>query len=596
MAVDAERFDPREKFDPKDIADALRKHVETWTPSVERAELGRVMETGDGIARVSGLPGAMANELLEFPEGVLGLAFNLDVGEIGCIVLGDASHIQEGDPVKQTGQILSVPVGDGFLGRVVNALGEPIDDKGPVQSQDRRILEVQAPNVVNRQPVKEPLYTGITAIDAMTAIGRGQRELLIGDRQTGKTAVAVDAIIAQKELWATGDPKKRVKCIYVAVGQKSSTVAEVVATLEENGALEYTVVVNAPASDPAPFQYIAPYSGAAFGAHWMYNGEHALIVYDDLSKQATAYRTLSLLLRRPPGREAFPGDVFYLHSRLLERAAKLSDELGGGSLTALPIIETKGNDISAYIPTNVISITDGQIFLEPDLFFAGVRPAINIGISVSRVGGSAQTKAMKQVAGRLRLDLAQFRALEAFAQFGSELDKASQQQLARGARVVEVLKQPQYHPRPVEREVVMIWTATGGYLDPFPVEDAGRFVEEFTAYLDSRTDVLGTIKESGELSDATEATLKESVEAFAETFQPADAEAGSEAGRGAGTPPDEVKPDIGWDRMSSVDDDEDEDSGGPSLAEEDDVEGQVPLPDDEDDDRADDADADGSEA
>ena len=581
MAVDAERFDPN------DIAEALRKHVESWTPSVERGELGRVIEAGDGIARVSGLPGAMANELLEFPGGVLGLAFNLDVGEIGCIVLGESSHIQEGDAVKQTGQILSVPVGDGFLGRVVNALGEPVDDKGPIRSQDRRILEVQAPNVVNRQPVKEPLYTGITAIDAMTAIGRGQRELLIGDRQTGKTAVAVDAIIAQKELWATGDPKKRVKCIYVAVGQKSSTVAEVVATLEENGALEYTVVVNAPASDPAPFQYIAPYSGAAFGAHWMYNGEHALIVYDDLSKQATAYRTLSLLLRRPPGREAFPGDVFYLHSRLLERAAKLSDDLGGGSLTALPIIETKGNDISAYIPTNVISITDGQIFLEPDLFFAGVRPAINIGISVSRVGGAAQIKAMKKVAGRLRLDLAQFRALEAFAQFGSELDKASQQQLARGARVVEVLKQPQYEPRPVEREVVMIWTATGGYLDPFPVEDARRFVEEFTASLDSRTDVLGTIKESGDLSDETEATLKESVEAFAQTFRTSEAIAGSEAGRGAGTAPDEVKPDIGWDRMSSVDDEDEEGasdrSGGPSTAEEDDVQGQVPLPDDEDD-------------
>jgi F-type H+/Na+-transporting ATPase subunit alpha len=385
-----------------------------------------------------------------------------------------------------------------------------------------------------------------------------------------------------------------VKCIYVAVGQKSSTVAEVVATLQENGALEYTVVVNAPASDPAPFQYIAPYSGAALGSHWMYNGEHALIVYDDLSKQATAYRTLSLLLRRPPGREAFPGDVFYLHSRLLERAAKLSDELGAGSLTALPIIETKGNDISAYIPTNVISITDGQIFLEPDLFFAGVRPAINIGISVSRVGGSAQTKAMKRVAGRLRLDLAQFRALEAFAQFGSELDKASQQQLARGARVVEVLKQPQYEPLPVEREVVMIWTATGGYLDPFPVEDARRFVEEFTTFLDSRTDVLGTIKETGDMSDETEATLKESVEAFAQSFQTSEAAAGSEAGRGAGTPPDEVKPDIGWDRMSSVDDDEEEEegaqdrSGGPSTAEENDVEGQVALPDDEDDDEGDD--------
>ena len=588
MAVDADRFDPPEQFDPKDIAEALRTHVESWTPSVERGELGRVIEAGDGIARVSGLPGAMANELLEFPGGVLGLAFNLDVGEIGCIVLGDSSHIQEGDPVKQTGQILSVPVGDGFLGRVVNALGEPIDDKGPIPSQDRRILEVQAPNVVSRQPVKEPLYTGITAIDAMTAIGRGQRELLIGDRQTGKTAVAVDAIIAQKELWSSGDPKKRVKCIYVAVGQKSSTVAEVVATLEENGALEYTVVVNAPASDPAPFQYIAPYSGAAFGAHWMYNGEHALIVYDDLSKQATAYRTLSLLLRRPPGREAFPGDVFYLHSRLLERAAKLSDELGGGSLTALPIIETKGNDISAYIPTNVISITDGQIFLEPDLFFAGVRPAINIGISVSRVGGSAQVKAMKKVAGRLRLDLAQFRALEAFAQFGSELDKASQQQLARGARVVEVLKQPQYQPLPVEREVVMIWTATGGYLDPFPVEDARRFVEEFTTYLDSRTDVLGAIRETGDMSDETEATLKESVESFAQTFRSSEAAPGSEAGRGAGTAPDEVKPDIGWDRMSSVDDEDDEQeeaqdrSGGPSTAEEDDVQGQVPLPGDDD--------------
>ena len=580
MAIDIE------DFDSNDIAQALRKHVESWKPSVERGELGRVMEAGDGIARVSGLPRAMANELLEFPGGILGLAFNLDVTEIGCIVLGDSSHIQEGDPVKQTGQILSVPVGDGFLGRVVNALGEPLDDKGPIQSQDRRILEVQAPNVVNRQPVKEPLYTGITAIDAMTAIGRGQRELIIGDRQTGKTAVAIDAIIAQKEHWAGGDPKKRVKCIYVAVGQKSSTVAEVVATLKENGALDYTVVVNAPASDPAPFQYIAPYSGAAFGAHWMYNGEHALIVYDDLSKQATAYRTLSLLLRRPPGREAFPGDVFYLHSRLLERAAKLSDELGAGSLTALPIIETKGNDISAYIPTNVISITDGQIFLEPDLFFAGVRPAINIGISVSRVGGSAQTKAMKKVAGRLRLDLAQFRALEAFAQFGSELDKASQQQLARGARVVEVLKQPQYQPLPVEREVVMIWTATGGYLDPFPVEDAKRFVEDFTTYLESRTDVLGTIRESGDMSDEVDATLKESVEAFAETFQPADAAAGSEAGRGAGTPPDEVKPDVGWDRMSSVDDDDavdaDAEDAGPALAEEDDVQGQVPLPDDED--------------
>jgi F-type H+-transporting ATPase subunit alpha len=567
-------------FDPKDIADALRKHVESWTPSIERGALGRVIEAGDGIARVVGLPGAMANELLEFPGGVLGLAFNLDVTEIGCIILGESAQIEEGDPVKQTGQILSVPVGDGFLGRVVNALGEPIDDKGPIRADGRRHLEVQAPNVVNRQPVKEPLYTGITAIDAMTAIGRGQRELIIGDRQTGKTAVAIDAIIAQKEHWASGDPKRRVKCIYVAVGQKSSTVAEVVETLRENGALEYTVVVNAPASDPAPFQYVAPYSGAAFGSHWMYNGEHALIVYDDLSKQATAYRTLSLLLRRPPGREAFPGDVFYLHSRLLERAAKLSDELGGGSLTALPIIETKGNDISAYIPTNVISITDGQIYLEPDLFFAGVRPAINIGISVSRVGGNAQTKAMKQVAGRLRLDLAQFRALEAFAQFGSELDKASQQQLARGARVVEVLKQPQNRPLPVEREVVLVWTATGGFLDDYPVEDAKRFVDGFLDHLETRTDVLSTIRDTGELSEETESTLKESVEAFSQTFRSSDAAEGSETGRGEGTPPDEVRPDVGWDRMSSVDDDEE---GGPSTAEEDDVEGGVPLPGDEDD-------------
>ena len=570
------------ELDPSEIAEALRKHVESYQPSVGRGEIGRVIEAGDGIARVAGLPHAMANELLEFPGGVLGLAFNLDVAEIGCIVLGESAHIEEGDAVKQTGQILSVPVGDGFLGRVINALGEPIDDLGPIQAKDRRNLEVQAPNVVSRQPVKEPLYTGITAIDAMTAIGRGQRELIIGDRQTGKTAVAVDAIIAQREHWSSGDAKKRVKCIYVAVGQKASTVAEVVETLRENGALEYTVVVNAPASDPAPFQYIAPYAGAALGAHWMYDGEHALIVYDDLSKQATAYRTLSLLLRRPPGREAFPGDVFYLHSRLLERAAKLSDELGGGSLTALPIIETKGNDISAYIPTNVISITDGQIYLEPDLFFAGVRPAINIGISVSRVGGNAQIKAMKKVAGRLRLDLAQYRALEAFAQFGSELDKASQQQLARGARVVEVLKQPQYQPLPVEREVVLIWAATGGYLDPYPVEDARRFVEGLVDHLDARTDVLQRIRDEGDLSDEAEAALKRAVEDYTQTFQPAGAAAGSEAGRGAGTPPDEVRPDVGWDRMSSVDDEEEEVADQPSLAEEDDVVGQVPLPGDED--------------
>ncbi len=392
-------------IDPASIAEALRRNVESWKPTVEREEVGRVTETADGVARVAGLPRAMANELLEFPGGVFGLAFNLDVDEIGCIILGESDKIEEGDAVKQTGTILSMPVGDGFLGRVVDALGRPLDDKGPIPSTERRNLEVQAPNVVSRQPVKEPLYTGISAIDAMTAIGRGQRQLIIGDRQTGKTAVAVDAIIAQREHWGTD---RAVKCIYVAIGQKASTVSEVVETLRENGALEYTVVVNASAADPAPFQYIAPYAGAALGAYWMYEGDSALIVYDDLSKQAVAYREISLLLRRPPGREAYPGDVFYLHSRLLERAAKLSDDLGGGSLTALPIIETKGGDISAYIPTNVISITDGQIFFESELFFSGVRPAINVGVSVSRVGGNAQIKAMKKVAGRLRLDLAQY--------------------------------------------------------------------------------------------------------------------------------------------------------------------------------------------
>ncbi len=540
-------------LDPASIAEALRRNVESWTPTVDREEVGRVLETADGVALVQGLPRAMANELLEFPNGILGIAFNLDEDHIGCVVLGDAAEIEEGDPVKQTGRILSIPVGDGFLGRVVDALGRPIDGKGPIASTEARNLEVQAANVVSRQPVKEPLYTGIAAIDAMTAIGRGQRQLIIGDRQTGKTAVAIDAIIAQRENWATGDPVKQVKCIYVAVGQKASTVAEVVESLRENGALEYTVVVNASASDPAPFQYLAPYAGAALGAYWMYNGQHALVVYDDLSKQATAYRSVSLLLRRPPGREAYPGDVFYLHSRLLERAAKLSDELGAGSLTALPIIETKGGDVSAYIPTNVISITDGQIYLEPELFFSGVRPAINVGISVSRVGGNAQVKAMKKVAGRLRIDLAQFRALEAFAQFGSELDKASQQQLARGARVVEILKQPQYRPVPVERQVVAIWTATGGYLDDFPVEDAKRFVDGFAEYLDSRNpEVYTGIRDSGDMADDIEETLKRAVEAFAATFVPT-AAAGGEAAPGVTTPPDEVKADVGWDRMSSAD-------------------------------------------
>jgi F-type H+/Na+-transporting ATPase subunit alpha len=541
-------------IDPASIAEALRRNVESWKPTVEREEVGRVTETADGVARVAGLPRAMANELLEFPGGVFGLAFNLDVDEIGCIILGESDKIEEGDAVKQTGTILSMPVGDGFLGRVVDALGRPLDDKGPISSTERRNLEVQAPNVVSRQPVKEPLYTGISAIDAMTAIGRGQRQLIIGDRQTGKTAVAVDAIIAQREHWGTD---RAVKCIYVAIGQKASTVSEVVETLRENGALEYTVVVNASAADPAPFQYIAPYAGAALGAYWMYEGDSALIIYDDLSKQAVAYREISLLLRRPPGREAYPGDVFYLHSRLLERSAKLSDELGAGSLTALPIIETKGGDVSAYIPTNVISITDGQIYLEPELFFSGVRPAINVGISVSRVGGNAQIKAMKKVAGRLRLDLAQYRALEAFAQFGSELDKASQQQLARGARVVEILKQPQYQPQPVERQVVAIYVVTGGYLDDYPVEDAKRFVTTFNDYLETRHAAIpAAIRESGDLSDENETAMKTAIGEFAATFVPSSAGAGSESGIGAPTPPDEVKPDVGWDRMSSVDDDD----------------------------------------
>jgi F-type H+-transporting ATPase subunit alpha len=554
-------------LDPASIAEALRKNVESWTPSVEREEVGRVIETGDGIARVAGLPRTMANELLEFPGGLLGVAFNLDEAEIGCILFGDAAGIEEGAAVTQTGRILSVPVGDAFLGRVVDGLGRPLDAKGPIAAEAERALELQAPNVVSRQPVREPLYTGITAIDAMTAIGRGQRQLIIGDRQTGKTAVALDTIINQQQYWGTDEA---VRCIYVAIGQKASTVAEVVETLRENGALEYTVVVNAAASDPAPFQYVAPYSGAAIGAHWMDNGKHVLIVYDDLSKQAVAYREISLLLRRPPGREAYPGDVFYLHSRLLERAAKLSDELGGGSMTALPIIETKGGDISAYIPTNVISITDGQLFLESELFFSGVRPAINVGVSVSRVGGAAQIKAMKQVAGRLRLDLAQYRALEAFAQFGSELDKASQQQLARGARVVEVLKQPQYDPQPVEREVVQVYAVTGGYLDDYPVEDAKRYATELCEYLDARHPaVFGAIRDTGALSDETESTLTQALDAFAQTFTPTTTGPGSEAGLGETTPPDEVKPDIGWDRMSSVDEAEIEAAGEPGAEQDD---------------------------
>ncbi|CAN5764386.1 F0F1 ATP synthase subunit alpha [soil metagenome] len=501
---------------PEDISSALKRHVEGFKPSIERQEVGRVDEVGDGIARVTGLPGVMANEMLEFQGGIVGLAMNLEERMIGAVVLGEASHIEEGGAVKQTHEILSVGVGDGVLGRVVDGLGNPLDGKGPIKAEARRPLEVQAPGVTARQPVKEPLQTGIKAIDAMTAIGRGQRQLIIGDRQTGKTAIAIDAIVNQRENWGTDNA---VKCIYVAIGQKASTVAEVVGGLEEQGAMEYTTVVNAAASDPAAFQYLAPYAGCAMGQHWMEKGEHVLIIYDDLSKQAIAYRQLSLLLRRPPGREAYPGDVFYLHSRLLERAAKLSDERGGGSMTALPIIETKGGDVSAYIPTNVISITDGQIYLESDLFFSGVRPAINVGISVSRVGGNAQVKAMKAVAGRLRLDLAQYRALEAFAEFGSELDKASQAQLERGARVVEILKQKQFTPYPVEDQVLSVWAVSNGYLDDIPVERVQDFERKFLDFMRSRYGQVGeTLRDTGKLDDDTVEKLRSAADEFKQSY------------------------------------------------------------------------------
>ena len=461
----------------------------------------------------------MTNELLEFEGGLLGIALNLDIREIGCVLLGDAAKIEEGQAVRRTGEVLSVPVGDAFLGRVVDPLANPIDGLGPIEAETRRPLEVQAPSVVERQPVTEPMLTGIKAIDSMTAIGRGQRELVIGDRQTGKTAVCFDTIINQKENWESGDPDKQVRCIYVAIGQKGSTIASVKGALEEYGAMEYTTIVAAPASDPAGFKYLAPYTGSAIGQHWMYQGKHVLIVFDDLSKQADAYRAVSLLLRRPPGREAYPGDVFYLHSRLLERCAKLSAEMGGGSMTGLPIIETKANDVSAFIPTNVISITDGQCFLESDLFNSGVRPAINVGISVSRVGGAAQPKAMKKVAGRLRLSLAQFRELEAFAAFGSDLDAASKAQLERGSRLVELLKQPQYQPQPMEREVVSVWSGTTGQLDEVPLEDIRRFDSEFLAYLDrSAAEVFDAIRTTSDLSDDTQSVLEKSMGEFKKQF------------------------------------------------------------------------------
>jgi F-type H+/Na+-transporting ATPase subunit alpha len=493
-----------------EITEALRKHVTDFDPTVTAEQVGRVVEVGDGIARVSGLPEAKVNELLEFEDGTMGLAMNLDEETIGCVVLGSVDNIEEEQVVRSTGRILSMYVGDALLGRVVNALGEPIDGKGPLNNPQTRRMEIQAPGITGRQPVSQPLQTGIKAIDAMVPIGRGQRELIIGDRKTGKTSVAIDTILNQKG--------QGVKCIYVAIGQKNSSVAQTVKTLEDFGALEYTVVVIAGAGDPAPFKYLAPYAGCAIGQEWMEKGEHALIVYDDLSKQAEAYRQISLLLRRPPGREAYPGDVFYLHSRLLERAAKLSDELGGGSLTALPIIETKAGDISAYIPTNVISITDGQIFLQADLFYSGVRPAIDVGNSVSRVGGAAQIKAMRTVAGTLKIDLAQFRDLESFATFGSELDKSSQQQLDRGYRLTELLKQGLNAPMPVEEQVVVIYAGTRGWLDTVPVEDVVRFGAEFLTDMRAKhADILSNIKETSAVNDtdALDAALKSFLDSFA---------------------------------------------------------------------------------
>jgi F-type H+-transporting ATPase subunit alpha len=506
---------------PDEIRDALAHFVQAYEPGVaSRQEVGTVAECGDGIARVEGLPSAMASELLEFPGGIRGLALNLDVREIGVVILGDFSKVEEGQQVRRTGEVLSVPVGDGFLGRVVDPLGIAMDGKGEIEGTELRALELQAPTVVQRTKVNQPLQTGIKAIDAMTPIGRGQRELIIGDRQTGKTAIAIDSIINQRGNWESGDPDRQVKCIYVAVGQKGSTTAQVRQALEDAGAMEYTAIVASPASDPAGFKYLAPYTGSALGQHWMYQGQHVLIVFDDLSKQAEAYRAISLLLRRPPGREAYPGDVFYLHSRLLERCAKLSQDMGGGSLTGLPIIETKANDISAYIPTNVISITDGQIFLETDLFNSGVRPAINVGRSVSRVGGDAQIKAMKKVAGGLKLALSQFRDLEAFAAFSSDLDSASRAQLDRGARLVELLKQPQYSPSPVERQVVSVWAGTGGFLDDVPIEDIRRFEEEFLSTLGRKhPGIYESISATGELSEDTTTALKDAIEDFRRSFE-----------------------------------------------------------------------------
>ncbi|HET9892132.1 MAG TPA: F0F1 ATP synthase subunit alpha [Mycobacterium sp.] len=519
----------------EDIQSAIEEYVDSFTSDTAREEVGSVIEAGDGIAHVEGLPSVMTQELLEFPGGVLGVALNLDEHDIGAVILGDFEKIEQGQQVKRTGEVLSVPVGDAFLGRVVNPLGQPIDGQGDVDTDTRRALEIQAPSVVQRQSVKEPLQTGIKAIDAMTPIGRGQRQLIIGDRKTGKTAVCVDTILNQRENWESGDERKQVRCVYVAIGQKGTTIASVRRALDEGGAMDYTTIVAAPASDSAGFKWLAPYTGSAIAQHWMYEGKHVLIVFDDLSKQAEAYRAISLLLRRPPGREAYPGDVFYLHSRLLERCAKLSDDLGGGSLTGLPVIETKANDISAYIPTNVISITDGQCFLESDLFNQGVRPAINVGVSVSRVGGAAQIKAMKEVAGSLRLDLSQYRELESFAAFASDLDATSKAQLERGERLVELLKQPQYQPMPVEEQVVSIFLGTGGHLDSVPVEDVRRFETELLDHMRaSEEKFLAGVRDSGKLSEEGENQLTDIINNFKKGF--------AATGGGSVVPDEHVEP------------------------------------------------------
>jgi F-type H+-transporting ATPase subunit alpha len=505
---------------PDEIRDALKDFVKAYEPGTSSTtEVGYVIDAADGIAHVEGLPGVMANELIKFSNGVLGLAQNLDENEIGVVVLGEFIGIVEGMEVTRTGEVLSVPVGDAYLGRVVDTLGAPIDGLGEIVAEGRRALELQAPGVMHRKSVHEPMQTGIKAIDAMIPIGRGQRQLIIGDRQTGKSAIAIDTIINQKANWESGDVNKQVRCIYVAIGQKGSTIAAIKGALEDAGAMEYTTIVAAPASDPAGFKYLAPYTGSAIGQHWMYAGKHVLIVFDDLSKQAEAYRAVSLLLRRPPGREAYPGDVFYLHSRLLERCAKLSDELGAGSMTGLPLIETKANDVSAYIPTNVISITDGQIFLQSDLFNANQRPAVDVGISVSRVGGDAQVKSIKKVSGTLKLELAQYRSLEAFAMFASDLDPTSRRQLARGARLTELLRQPQYSPYPVEDQVVSIWAGTNGKLDEVPIEDVLRFERELLDYLGRNTEVLSTLRDTNVLSDDVVKALSEGVDKFKLEFQ-----------------------------------------------------------------------------